>query len=95
MLSGSLFRCNLSGQKYPPYYSSANGLGVSLIPLRQQMVGNLRRTVLVLAVGVGLMLLIACANVASLLLARGEDGSAGDSGQSGSRSFAYAFSTRC
>jgi putative ABC transport system permease protein len=60
-------------QKYPAYYSSATELGVSLIPLRQQMVGNLRPTVLVLMAGVGFMLLIACTNVASLLLARGED----------------------
>jgi predicted permease len=59
--------------KYPEYYSGATGLGVSLIPLRQQMVGNLRPTVLVLMVGVSFMLLIACTNVASLLLARGED----------------------
>ncbi len=59
--------------KYPKYYAGAAGIGVSLVPLRQQMVGNLRPTVLVLMGGVGVMLLIACTNVASLLLARGED----------------------
>jgi predicted permease len=60
-------------RKYPKYYGGASGIGVGLIPLRQQMVGNLRPTVLVLMGGVGVMLLIACTNVASLLLARGED----------------------
>jgi predicted permease len=59
--------------KYPRYYGGATGIGVSLIPLRQQMVGTLRPTVLVLMGGVGMMLLIACTNVASLLLSRGED----------------------
>lgn len=59
--------------QYPVYYGGAVGIGVSLIPLREQMVGNLRPTVLVLMAGASFMLLIACTNVASLLLARGED----------------------
>jgi predicted permease len=53
-------------------YSSNRGQGGSVIPLIELEVGHIRPILIVLLCGAGLLLLIACVNVTSLMLVRAE-----------------------
>jgi putative ABC transport system permease protein len=57
-------------EQYPNQASMDRGFGVDLKPLAEKQAGDLRTPLLVLIAAVGALMLIACANVSNLLLAR-------------------------
>ena len=61
----------LAGRFAQQYPDSNKEWGIELVPLQKQAAAGSERTLSVLMAAVACILLIACANVANLLLARG------------------------
>ncbi len=63
---------SIAAQLETEYPDSNRGQGASVLPLSEVIVGSIRPILLVLLGGAGMLLLISCVNVTSLLLVRSE-----------------------
>jgi putative ABC transport system permease protein len=63
------FLANLT-QRFPDNYTIGTGFGAKVYPLHDQVVGGMRTALLILLGAVAFVLLIACANLTTMLLAR-------------------------
>ena len=59
----------IAGSLQREYPATNKGWGIDLTPVNESAVGNMRVPLLILACAVGLVLLLACANVANMVLA--------------------------
>src|SRR5262249_9536789 len=57
-------------QQYPNFYRDSSGWGLYAVPMLDEVVGNIRPALYALMAAVLFVLMIACANIANLLLAR-------------------------
>ena len=60
----------------PDNYPKGDSFGATVYPLKEEVIGGVRALLLILSGAVALVLLIACANIATMLLARASSGNA-------------------
>jgi macrolide transport system ATP-binding/permease protein len=70
--TASIDMSSIAAQLARQYPDADEGRGATVLPLSDVIIGNLGALLLLLLSGAGLLLLIACVNVASLLLVRSE-----------------------